>query len=63
MIEVDEDGPGLDLDALAEAILAHDADVTAWDTYQVMVTGVDAALRKASFRNARVRTLNPTHRP
>jgi hypothetical protein len=34
VVEVDEDGPSLDLDALAVAILAHDADVTAWDSYE-----------------------------
>ena len=34
VVEVDEDGPGLDLDALAGAVLAHDADIAPWDAYE-----------------------------
>jgi hypothetical protein len=34
VVEVDEAGPGLELNALAAAILAHDADVTAWNAYE-----------------------------
>jgi len=34
VVEVDDDGPGLNLGELAEGILAHDADVTAWDAYE-----------------------------
>lgn len=36
VVEVDDDGPGIDLRALAEAILAHDADIAAWDAYERM---------------------------
>jgi hypothetical protein len=36
VVEVDEDGPGLDLAALAAAILANDADVAAWDAYEAV---------------------------
>lgn len=34
VVQVDEDGPWLELDALGDAVLAHDADVAAWRDYE-----------------------------